>query len=243
MNKPMIFFDCWDTLIRFKVKDERWTTLPLFDHCTNKEKVDWQQVYAFAKEFLDRYYGCHSLYEIDSIAFLKLVSTLYSIEIDCSLEQADSEILSYLDPTPVEGIEDFLTFLESKGIRYACLSNTIYTREDTEKTILSQIKGHHFEFVFASSEVGVKKPNPYFFKAGLKTAGVEAKDAIYIGDAYLQDVYGSFITGFKKSYWLNYKKQSALNPAGYPGREGRKFREVTSYKQIQNDLIEEGIVL
>ena len=25
MNKTMVFFDCWDTLIRFQEKDERWT--------------------------------------------------------------------------------------------------------------------------------------------------------------------------------------------------------------------------
>lgn len=29
MNKTMVFFDCWDTLIRFQEKDERWTVLPV----------------------------------------------------------------------------------------------------------------------------------------------------------------------------------------------------------------------
>ena len=43
MNKTMVFFDCWDTLIRFQEKDERWTVLPLYDHCINKDEVDWDK--------------------------------------------------------------------------------------------------------------------------------------------------------------------------------------------------------
>ena len=57
MNKTMVFFDCWDTLIRFQEKDERWTVLPLYDHCINKDEVDWDKVYAFALEFADKYYA------------------------------------------------------------------------------------------------------------------------------------------------------------------------------------------
>ena len=239
MNKTMVFFDCWDTLIRFQEKDERWTVLPLYDHCINKDEVDWDKVYAFALEFADKYYASHSLYEITSYAFFKLVITLFSIKLDCPIEVADSETLHYLCPRPVDGIDDFLTFLEKKQIRYACLSNTIYTEADTRKEILSQIKGHHFEFVLASSDIAVKKPNPYFFLSGLKIANVKPENAIYIGDAYLQDAFGSFNAGFKKSYWLNYKNNKPYILPDFPARKERKFMEVKSYDEIKQDLIKE----
>lgn len=238
MAKLMVFFDCWDTLIRFKTKDERWTFLPLRDHALNRDQVDWDKVAAFAKRYEELYYSSHSRYETSSLAYCRLLVTLFHIRLDCPLSFAASQIRDYLDPSPVEGIEDFLTFLEKKAVPYACLSNTIYTEEDTRKAITRHIPAHHLSFVLASSEIGVKKPNPDFFLAGLSRADVTPENAVYIGDSFLQDVYGSFNAGFSKSYWLNHKHASPFFLPEFPGRRTRKYREASGYRQIQADLEE-----
>lgn len=41
---------------------------------------------------------------------------------------------------------------------------------------------NQFEFVIASSDYGVMKPNRYIFQAGIVKSGLEAKDIWYVGD-------------------------------------------------------------
>lgn len=236
MAKPRIFFDCWDTLIRFKRKDERWTIIPIYDHALNKDEIDWEQVAQFANRFEEGYYSSHSLYEIPCTAYHRLITERFSIKLDCSFEVTDKEVMDFLDPSPVLDICDFLSLLEKNGIRYACLSNTRFSEKTTCRAIERQIPGHHLDFVLASSEIGVKKPNSDFFYAGLRIAHVQPENAIYIGDSYLQDVFGSFNAGFAKSYWLNFKGGKPFYLESFPKRKERKYKEVLSYDEIAKDL-------
>jgi putative hydrolase of the HAD superfamily len=51
------------------------------------------------------------------------------------------------------------------------------------------------DFVIDSALVGVEKPDPRIFRIGLARAGVEAHEAVYIGDLYSVDVLGSRAAG------------------------------------------------
>lgn len=51
------------------------------------------------------------------------------------------------------------------------------------------------DFVIDSAVVGVEKPDPRIFRLGLERAGVEAHEAVYIGDLYSVDVVGSRAAG------------------------------------------------
>jgi len=51
------------------------------------------------------------------------------------------------------------------------------------------------DFVIDSALVGVEKPDPRIFHLGLERAGVEAHEAVYIGDLYSVDVLGSRAAG------------------------------------------------
>ena len=83
----------------------------------------------------------------------------FGIKLDCPLSTCAHEILIHLDPKPVEEIDEFLTFLDEEKIPYACLSNTVYTMEDTKALIETLIPNHHFQFVLTSGDVAVKKEN------------------------------------------------------------------------------------
>lgn len=54
---------------------------------------------------------------------------------------------------------------------------------------------NQFEFVIASSDYGVMKPNRYIFQAGIVKSGLEAKDIWYVGDKAAVDVKGSMEAG------------------------------------------------
>lgn len=49
----------------------------------------------------------------------------------------------------------------------------------------------HLNFVVTSEEVGANKPSPIIFQAALDRAGVNAAEAVYVGDQYELDVVGA----------------------------------------------------
>ena len=51
--------------------------------------------------------------------------------------------------------------------------------------------GSDLDFVIDTAVVGVEKPDPKIFGLGLERAGVDAHEAVYIGDLYSVDVLGS----------------------------------------------------
>jgi putative hydrolase of the HAD superfamily len=53
----------------------------------------------------------------------------------------------------------------------------------------------HLDFVIDSTVVGIAKPDPRVFHLGLRAAGVEPAEAVYVGDSYFVDVVGSRAVG------------------------------------------------
>src|SRR4030042_5608042 len=79
--------------------------------------------------------------------------------------------------------------LGEAGYKLAILSNTIppYARYNREK---GNYNG--FEYIILSSEVGIKKPNPEFYRLALERIGAQALDCVYIDDKekYLKPAEG-----------------------------------------------------
>ena len=49
----------------------------------------------------------------------------------------------------------------------------------------------YLDFVVTAKEVGADKPEPPIFLAALERAGVNASEALYIGDQYQTDILGA----------------------------------------------------
>ena len=49
----------------------------------------------------------------------------------------------------------------------------------------------YLDFALTSKEVGADKPEPPIFLAALERGGVNASDAVYVGDQYETDVVGA----------------------------------------------------
>jgi len=238
-----VFFDCWSTVLTFEEKRKDWNTAPLKRHVRESSSVDWASIDEFVDGFFKRYYQSHLDYEISARSFLTLLLRRYHLTLDCSLEMAENEILDGLNPQPVKGIEAFLKTLEKKGIPYYILSNTIYPEEDSFRRVKEKLPDSRFEAFFGSSAIGVKKPNPDFFQTALSYFEQPIGESVYIGDAYYQDVYGSFCSGFALSVWLNWKgkkKDESFVPKNE--REAVRYREVRSYDEL-TEALEKGLLL
>ena len=53
----------------------------------------------------------------------------------------------------------------------------------------------YIDFIVSSGEVGVDKPKPQIFLAALQQAGVNASEAVHVGDQYKLDVIGAMGVG------------------------------------------------
>lgn len=75
---------------------------------------------------------------------------------------------------------------------------------------------NQFEFVIASSDYGVMKPNRYIFQAGIVKSGLEAKDIWYVGDKVAVDVLGSKAAGMIPVLYKNSKNTYEKVPENVP---------------------------
>ncbi len=55
----------------------------------------------------------------------------------------------------------------------------------------------HFDFTVVSAIVGTKKPDRRIFERALEEAGVDAADAVHVGDMYLEDILGARNVGVR----------------------------------------------
>lgn len=60
---------------------------------------------------------------------------------------------------------------------------------------------HYFDGVVLSEDIGVNKPNPAIFKHALRVAGVNAAEALMIGDNFEVDIEGAQRVGIDQVYY------------------------------------------
>lgn len=81
-----------------------------------------------------------------------------------------------------------LSELKRRGYRMGVISNW-----DDSLERICQEKGlaKYFEAILASEVVGVEKPNQRIFELALERLGVQAEEAMHVGDNYYADVIGA----------------------------------------------------
>ena len=83
---------------------------------------------------------------------------------------------------------DVLTRLRAAGMITGVISNSNGSvRQALERAGLAPL----LDFVIDSTVVGIAKPDPRVFALGLQAVGVDADEAVYIGDSYFVDVVGA----------------------------------------------------
>jgi HAD superfamily hydrolase (TIGR01549 family) len=78
--------------------------------------------------------------------------------------------------------------LKEKGYILGLVTNL---REDINIYIRKLCLEPYLQFAVTSEQVGFPKPDPRIFQAALEKAGVEGKEAVFVGDQYRIDVVGA----------------------------------------------------
>jgi putative hydrolase of the HAD superfamily len=86
----------------------------------------------------------------------------------------------------------FLDALRRQGYFLGVISNSVGTIEEQ----LGRLDlARRFDTILDSAVVGVEKPHPEIFQIGLARAGVQASEALFVGDIYSTDIGGAQLAG------------------------------------------------
>ena len=208
MNRPkMILFDAGKTLIDYlpKTEDNGTLCLSTIDATeklmqyivSNPNRYDAATIDRVNNEVFEKYNKCReAFYEINNQTILKMIFDLLNIELSISFAEVERIIWeNSARIVPVEGTQELLDHLKKLHIRTAVISNLDFSGYLLEERLNQLLPNNEFEFVIASSDYGVRKPQRLLFEVGIAKSGLRAEDIWYVGDKVKVDVAGSQIAG------------------------------------------------
>ncbi len=103
------------------------------------------------------------------------------------------------------GVRELLQSLRNRGIKLILLSNAQRAFTEPELKTLGILD--LFDGIYISSDYGIKKPDPDFFRLPLTKYGLDASDCLMVGNDLRCDIEGASLAGIDGCYIL-----SALSP-------------------------------
>lgn len=199
MTKPeMIIFDYGQTLAHEPNFDLSRGYDELFKHITkNPDNVTAEEL----KLFGDRIFQMQrevtrTGYEPHGHQGNRAVFDYYGVEFDVNIEEVERIIW---DNTSMGAImphaDELLRYLEANSIRYGIISNIGWSGKALTDRMNRLFPNNKFEFIIASSEYGIRKPDRILFDIALRKAGLTANKVWYCGDSIEIDVKGAISAG------------------------------------------------
>ena len=190
----MIIFDVGRTLVDYASIDTLRGVKAFMPYITsNPRQLNAEQIDEYTNEVFELFEASRKqLFEVPEQTILTLVYDLLGLRFSISLEEVERTIWSEDSvKVPSKNVAELLDYLSKIGIRTAIISNIDFSGNLLRAMIDELFPNHQFEFIIASSDYGIRKPNPYIFEAGITKSGLEAKDIWYVGDKISVDVEGS----------------------------------------------------
>jgi len=100
---------------------------------------------------------------------------------------------------PFDGITEVLEGLTAAGVKIGLVTNGLTTFQGATFRALGL--GRFFHASAISEEVGYRKPDPRHFQCVLSSLGVEAADAVFVGDDPTADIEGAKAAGMR-AIWV-----------------------------------------
>ncbi len=129
-----------------------------------------------------------------------------------------------------EGYTDFVTGLDellmelSMDYKLALLSNSWL--EAPRQSLIEHGYGRWFDAMVCSFDIGIPKPDPRIFQFTLELLGVQAGEAVMVGDSLEADVKGALAAGMR----------AILVDDGFSDWDGPKVVELTELPEVLKGL-------
>ena len=131
-------------------------------------------------------------------------------------------------PKLMKGAKKTLTGLRQRGARLYLLSNAQSCFTKPELRRLGLLDGV-FDGIYLSSDFGVKKPSPAFFRTALTRAGLTGEEVLMVGNDPDADICGAAAVGMASRYIHTWQSP----PRGAPLPE--TCCEIMSLQDLLND--------
>lgn len=149
-------------------------------------------------------------YEVHEWPLLRLKYESLGLRFDVPMEELEIILGNAADPDKLmPGVREMLADLRRRGIRTGVISNLGWSGHALTARLEKMLPEHRFEFIMASSEYALRKPNPLLFRAALEKARLTAPEVWYIGDSIAADVTGAKRAGL---FPVLYADDSIPNP-------------------------------
>ena len=199
MRKPaMILFDYAHTLAWEPQPDFLRGEKAVFRHVkANPRQVTLEEAARLGTELFLSARDCrHSGWELHEHQYLRLKYDLLGLTFDLPLNELEKLLWTATCPGELmPGTADMLAQLRARGIRTGVISNLGWSGEALADRLQRLLPEHPFEFVIASSDYGVRKPDPLIFRAALAKAGLPPEKVWFCGDQIEADVLGAQAAG------------------------------------------------
>ena len=138
-------------------------------------------------------------WQVDRLVF-ELLELEFSLPPE-ELERVFHEACIRFKPMP--HVEELLALLRELGIRSGVMSNIRQSGAELRRRLEKYFPAHTFEFVIASSEYGVRKPDPLIFRLALAKANLPPADIWFCGDHARCDADASYAMGMRPVWYTD----------------------------------------
>ncbi|MCD1296291.1 HAD family hydrolase [Methanocella sp. CWC-04] len=226
-----VTFDVWNTLLIHEFYDERmkFARMECIRSAMNKAGFDFsfkdmEKAYEHTENCLMELWSRER--DLDLDGHLKLfLEGLGISRYDGYVEMIRkpySQVLLRFSPGAIDGAEDLLRTLKSKGYRIGLISNTGRTPGITMRILLDRMGlSRYFDSMTFSNEVGYIKPNKKIFEMSLANFGISPQECVHVGDSMLLDVYGAKSCGMKTIHFTKYSAEFEKYAQKYYNAKGR----------------------
>ena len=218
MKKPeMIIFDYGHTLLYepgFNAMRCEEAAYPYI--VENLQNLTVEQIYAEVQRVFAEFHGQReSGIEIHEWQIMRLVYEYLGLKFNISYRELEEIEWNAASPGAVmPGVEDMLDYLNDVGIRTAVISNIGWSGNALTNRINRLLPNNRFEFIMASSEYAIRKPNRMLFETALRKANLSADVVWYCGDDIRADIKGAHGAGIFPVLYEG-KEAGEVNPVTY----------------------------
>jgi len=224
----MVLFDYGGTLM-----DEAWDPDPFAGTralmayvVRNSRGLGAEEIGRFAQELHGKV--CPPVHafarELHEWQFTRLLYELLQLEFSIPLEELERVYYAAARTrlAPMPHIKELLAFLAGQGIRAGVVSNIMSSVEELKRRMEAHFSLNQFDFVIASSDYGVAKPDPLIFQLALAKADLPPGDVWFCGDNIRCDVEGACAAGMQPVWYSDGQEA----PPGCPHLHVRDWREL-----------------
>ena len=206
----MILFDYGHTLAAESGFSSLSGVAAVMEHATaNPRKLTDEQVEAFMSGvFQSMCVNAHKIgAELHNRHMCQLIYEYLQIELSITIDEVERVFWENAAPgVAMPNAARMLAYLGENGIRAGVVSNIGFSGDSLTRRLSRLLPGNGFEFVIASSEYMVRKPNPMIFELALRKArldGCEAGAVWFCGDSPTADIEGASSAGLFAVWYDN----------------------------------------